>query len=406
MAKANKYANGENYSYGVSMPIPSRYSKSSGTLLPNIRVKETPVHLDQHSQAPAVLSIVDGGVTMFLTNRFYLTGVQEAREEKAQIIETFGAPSYTFFGEKTRIYNFTGQLLETKANKASKYRDKYLWASSFLDLYDNHLRGTKLAENNYEAVLTFKNTRLRGFILNVNVMHNANSPMLAQFSFSMIVRKQETIKTQNNRNTIKSLYSVNAWIKTDALLEKLTDWHQLVTDADEAEITARTAVEEKLHLAKTEASKEGNMSSRLEKYYKAETVESAVRNFVENIVNNGYKSALNKYDRVDFAALTSDDPAIVTDEATRVDEMIRKLDTESSYLFFFSDAVGGWWGEDPESRSWNTVKSGLDFTLIWSTKIDTGENWLTALTAVLFYTTVFDGIVATGPYAEVKGLMK
>ncbi len=145
--------------------------------------------------SPAVLFVVDSnGLPTIATNHFMLTSVQESRQEKSQIIETFGLPSFFFFGERTKVYHFSGTLIETSTTMTKQASGKNLWGTNIIDLYDRKLRGSKLAENNEEVVLTFKNYRLFGYIINLNLKHDANSPKTAGFSFSMIVRKHDFIK--------------------------------------------------------------------------------------------------------------------------------------------------------------------------------------------------------------------
>lgn len=186
----------------------------------------------EDTEVPALLYIVDkNNIVKFMTNKFYLTGAQLNRQEKAQIIETFGVPSFFFFGEKTKVYNFVGTLLETKST--SEKTNKYLWASSFSDLYENELRGTKLAKNGYEALLTFKNVSLRGFVVNLNISYNSNEQMSTPFSFSMIVRK-ETFSGAASTADLKSTYGINNWYtKDDNVINRMTELIEWVDEKDE-----------------------------------------------------------------------------------------------------------------------------------------------------------------------------
>jgi hypothetical protein len=197
---------------GVEIPdyqVTGNPKSMSKYILPNFRLKQTPEELLEYESSPAVLYIVDKYLRVqYMSNRFYLVGAEEVRQEKSQVIETFGSPSYFFFGERSKIYNFSGHLLETNSTN-NVYRYKYLWASTLTDMYEKYLRGTKLAENGQEAILTFKSTRLYGYILNLNVVHNAKSPNSSAFSFSMLVRKQDFILPPNaDNNVLENLYDV------------------------------------------------------------------------------------------------------------------------------------------------------------------------------------------------------
>jgi len=406
MRRATQLANGESASYGLRLPTQIGFSKVSK--LADFRVKETPIHLDQHKKDPAMLSVVNGGTTLYMTNRFYLTGVQEAREEKTQIIETFGVPSYSFFGEKTRIYNFSGQLLETLANtNLTKHPDKYLWSSSFLDLYENHLRGSKLAETGNEAVLVFKNTRLRGFILNVNVMHNATNPMLAQFSFSMIVRKQETINTNDGLATVRALYSTEAWVKTDALLKNLTVWHGQIGKAWEEMSIIDAEVQAELSTAVRDAQEAGTYHPDDAEFYRLGTVRDYVRDWSEDVIKNGIreKGHFKFWKAVNFSDLVSDDEAVVEAEANRVKEMISAVSNDTNYVFLGEMILAKYFGKEKEARSWKQVRDGGSIWSSWSTRWDLGHTWLTANTNLFLLVGVFNELVTIGPYAGQKDLM-
>ncbi len=162
-----------------------------------IRVKNHPSDMLENGEVPAIIFTVDAEERIsHLTNKFWLTNVQEARSEKAQIMETFGEAAFFFFGERTKVYNFSGTTLETDST-LEQFSGKYLWSSSLVDFYDNHLRGTKLAENGEEALLLFRNMRLYGYITNFNVIHDAMAPQATQFSFSMIVRKHDFSRGTN-----------------------------------------------------------------------------------------------------------------------------------------------------------------------------------------------------------------
>jgi len=186
--------------------------------MPYVAPKEPFIDLGDIDDAPAVIYIVDrSNIAKFVTNKFILTGVQESRAEKTQIIETFGAPSFFFFGEKTKIYNFAGTLLETTDQLSKLIGGKYLWASSITELYENYMRGTKLAENGFEVVLIFKYYKLHGYIINLNIKHDAKMPKMAGFSFSMLVRKQDLLSSGD----LASNYNITQLVKTEEEKQEL-----------------------------------------------------------------------------------------------------------------------------------------------------------------------------------------
>lgn len=134
------------------------------------------------------------------TNQFLLTALREVRQEKVQILETFGAPSLYFFDEKTKVYGLTGVLLEANpANTASAYefgddsdftrmRDESKeWVGGFQEFWDKHLRGSQLVKDNRIALLVFGNDMMYGYPVSFTLTKNSGTPNHRLFNMSMIV---------------------------------------------------------------------------------------------------------------------------------------------------------------------------------------------------------------------------
>lgn len=211
---------------------PASSANTGSGLDPNIarlsKVKAPPQTLKIIGKSPAVMYVVDANTNaiQYITNKFYLTGSQELREEKAQIMETFGSAVSFFFGQKQTIYSFSGMLLEAGSPLAN-YEHKYLWTSSFLSLYDNHLRASKLAEQKNKAVLVFENNILYGYPINMNIQRNSNSPAANQFSFAMLVTHHRMLEA----SSIKDLYAMPTTTNIKELLATLSDLDAKLDDA-------------------------------------------------------------------------------------------------------------------------------------------------------------------------------
>jgi len=115
------------------------------------------------------------------TDRFILTSVARPDSEKFQIVETFGDPTIIFFDRKTRIYQFTGYLINA---------ENVRWRDDFFMAYDQYLRGTKVAENNYRVLLTFDEIMLEGALLNLDIVQVSDQPYSVAISFNMFVQEQ------------------------------------------------------------------------------------------------------------------------------------------------------------------------------------------------------------------------
>lgn len=142
--------------------------------------KQTPASLIVYSPEPSLLIAYE---------KFILTEVRENRREKFQIFETFDLPSIFFFNERTKMYSFSGYLVdgEHQERRGSKVTDAREWTTQFKKLWDSKLRGTVLAKNGHIAILNFNNNLIYGYPVNLTLGNSANAPFIASFSFDMIV---------------------------------------------------------------------------------------------------------------------------------------------------------------------------------------------------------------------------
>lgn len=216
-----------------TLDIPKNLSVELTTIeVPNVRLKTTPSEILTDTKSPAVLYVEDSkGKVIAMSNRFYLTGAQETMEERAQILDTFGLPSYSFYGEKSKIYNFSGHVLDADSSN-STYRYKNQWSVALTAMYNDLLRGSKLAEFKREAVLIYRNIRLRGFILNLNIVRSASNPNSNAFSFSMLIVKQEYLGDVGSQ--VSELYKVENFLVGGPNLVKIKQYAKDIDSYDEA----------------------------------------------------------------------------------------------------------------------------------------------------------------------------
>jgi len=143
--------------------------------------------------------------SIFGTNQFLLTAFREVRQEKVQILETFGAPSLYFFDEKTKVYNITGVLLEAKpANLKQRFdyednsdftqmrNQSKEWVGGFKEFWNTHLRGSKLAESGRIALLVFGNDIMYGYPVSFTLNKSSATPAHRIFNMSMIITDHVT----------------------------------------------------------------------------------------------------------------------------------------------------------------------------------------------------------------------
>jgi len=113
--------------------------------------------------------------------KFFLESVQESHSERSQIIETFGDFYVFMFGERPSVYNFSGQLLNSKKSN---------WVTDFMFMYDRYLRGTRCVEQNATAIVTYGGRQVEGLILSASTMTNAAVEGSVAFNFSLVVFKR------------------------------------------------------------------------------------------------------------------------------------------------------------------------------------------------------------------------
>jgi len=114
----------------------------------------------------------------FNYSNFIAQRVVDSRAEKQQIIETFGEPYIFFYGEKPRIMNVQGLLMNTA---------DFNWKNEFWKNYENYLRGTKLVELDARVYFYFDDQIVEGYLLDASASHDASLPYQVPFQFTLFV---------------------------------------------------------------------------------------------------------------------------------------------------------------------------------------------------------------------------
>ena len=117
---------------------------------------------------------------------FFIQSIQTPKQERVQILETFTTSWIYLFGQMTPIYTFSGMLLNYQGSFASA-DDSHNWATDFMKVYDEQLRGTKDVEKGGILEMVFDNVIVQGYMLNSNLMRNAATPYGVPFSFSLAI---------------------------------------------------------------------------------------------------------------------------------------------------------------------------------------------------------------------------
>lgn len=121
---------------------------------------------------------IDGKRATDIYSNFLLQQVNEDRQEKQQVIETFGEPYLFLYGERPRIMAFSGILANTW---------DFNWEAEWWYNYENYLRGTRCVENDARVYLSFDNTLVAGYILAASATKTAQERNFVQFQFQLFV---------------------------------------------------------------------------------------------------------------------------------------------------------------------------------------------------------------------------
>jgi len=103
------------------------------------------------------------GTTDYYTN-FLIQSVSMPRQEKQQIIETFGEDYLYMFGDAPRVYTINALLMNTL---------DFNWFNEFWYNYENYLRGTKLVERGARAYIFNDDMLWECYIIGMSATKNS-----------------------------------------------------------------------------------------------------------------------------------------------------------------------------------------------------------------------------------------
>jgi hypothetical protein len=110
--------------------------------------------------------------------KFFLEQVQENREEKVQVIDTFGEWIAFFFGRRPEIYSYTGTLLNA---------NNHDWKNEFQENYDHFLRGSQAVKNRATIIMQYDDVVVEGYMLNSSITQTSVANNSVPFQFNLLV---------------------------------------------------------------------------------------------------------------------------------------------------------------------------------------------------------------------------
>lgn len=122
-------------------------------------------------------------------SNFLLQNISEDRQEKQQVLETFGEAYIFLFGQRARMMQFSGILANTQ---------DFNWEAEWWHNYDNYLRGTKCVEMDAQVFLSFDDTVVGGYIIATQASKTANERNFVNFQFTLFVTYYANIHSVGN----------------------------------------------------------------------------------------------------------------------------------------------------------------------------------------------------------------
>jgi len=119
-----------------------------------------------------------GPGSTFNYSNFIIQKATERRDEKAQVVDTFGQPWIFFYGEKPRVLEVQGVLMNTL---------DFDWKTEFWRNYNAYLRGTRLAEMNARIYLYYDQQIVEGYMLGAMADTASDLPYYVPFGFTLFV---------------------------------------------------------------------------------------------------------------------------------------------------------------------------------------------------------------------------
>jgi hypothetical protein len=154
----------------------------SGLLPPEERVASIRLYRESTDGEPGwMVPILDssapGGYSTS-NHSFLITGIDNNRQERMQLLETFGDDFVFFFGERAQIRTVQGVLVNAIDMD---------WKNEWLANYNEFLRGTRCVENRTRVYLTVGGWLYEGYIISMSTAEDAENPLWCPLSFQMLI---------------------------------------------------------------------------------------------------------------------------------------------------------------------------------------------------------------------------
>lgn len=120
--------------------------------------------------------------------KFFLEQVTENREEKVQVLDTFGEFVAFFFGARPEVYTYQGTLLNSINHD---------WKNEFQQNYEHFLRGSQAVKNRATMFLQYDDVVVEGYMLNSQIRQTGIDDATVPFTFNLLVLNRSAINPRN-----------------------------------------------------------------------------------------------------------------------------------------------------------------------------------------------------------------
>jgi len=191
------HSNDDSYRRSRRLLHRSTYSDVDSAAIAHIRENSLARQIDEKKDQPGVIRLIrrlksdelneaakqPGPVVPWVNlippnTKFLLETVQESRQEKVQIIDTFGEWVAFFFGRRPEVYNYSGTLINSSNHD---------WKNEFQFNYDHFLRGSQAVKHRATMILQYDDVMVEGYMLNSSIQMSGVTDKSVPFTFSLLV---------------------------------------------------------------------------------------------------------------------------------------------------------------------------------------------------------------------------
>jgi hypothetical protein len=134
-------------------------------------------------------------------NNFCLINAVEQRDEIVKVNQNFGGGwNAFFFGERARVYSFSGMFLDSK---------DYPYYQEFMTAYERYLSGRKCIENGFTLTMSYDGKIIKGHILKISTGTTAEAVLRKTFEFNVLVESDAWYRSNIRDNGFEGVNSLS-----------------------------------------------------------------------------------------------------------------------------------------------------------------------------------------------------